>query len=67
MAKLFRAGVMEGHKIVWWSSHRSMQLAEVAARKYARDNPNRTGGAGAWSGYVRRPDGTITELQRIHS
>ena len=58
----YKAGVIDGHKHVWWSSHKSHDLAVRAARKYKRGLTHATGGAGSWDGYVQWPDGHIEAI-----
>jgi len=59
----YEAGVIDGQRHVWWSRHSTQALAERAARAYARKNRPRTGGVGAWSGFVRTPNGEIVEVR----
>ncbi len=56
----YKAGVLDGHRYAWWSSHSTRELAERAARKYKRRIAGeKTGGAGAWDGYIQLPDGRV--------
>lgn len=56
----YEAGVLDGHRMVTWSSHRTESAAIKAARKYARAQGSHPGGAGAWNGYVRATGGEWT-------
>ena len=49
----------DGIGFVAWSTHSRQDLAERAARRYARAARAKTGGALSWSGGVRRPDGHV--------
>lgn len=55
----YAAGVIDGHRHVWWSNHSTLELARAAARRYQRGLQHQTGGAGSWFGWVRWPDGRI--------
>lgn len=61
MSKQFEAGVWgQDRNFVVWSHHATAELAQKAARKYARQQKAETGGPLSWSGGVRGPDGAVT-------
>ena len=50
----FEAGVWEqGEGFVAWSSHSTAELAQRAAKKYAKSQKQATGGALSWAGGYR--------------
>lgn len=52
----------DGVGLVVWSRHTTRDLAERAARRYARDRTASTGGPLSWCGGVRAPDGSVRWL-----
>jgi hypothetical protein len=66
----FAAGIWDqiaeeenGTGFVPWSWHGTRERAEAAARKYARDQRARTGGALTWCGGVSEPSGNVYWLR----
>lgn len=62
----YEAGVWDQHQededgvgFIPWSRHSRRDLAERAARKYARESTARTGSFLMWAGGVRMPNGEV--------
>lgn len=60
----YQAGVVDGHKIVVWSAHKTKEAAQRAAKKYTKSRQPLVGGVGSWSGFWRAIDGEWQEIAK---